>query len=141
MLQSCSSGELSRERLPPHILVLPNANTSVNIYSQKQNSRESRVCLEFKLQCHSRTLFSPARSSINVKKKRYGGVLPWILRSLESDNGFEKTLSSACENLNPKEQSNCERVIRVFEFFKSLKDFEPKVITGALGGSRVGFDD
>ncbi|KAK8564060.1 hypothetical protein V6N13_005729 [Hibiscus sabdariffa] len=166
MLQSCSYRELSRESFPPHILVLPSKlprlhfpcvarpfygfnhthrrfsknpnflgqglSTSVNIYSQKLNSRESRVSL----QCHSKTLFSPARSSpSNAKKKKYGGVLPSILRSLESDNDLEKTLSSACENLNPKEQtvilkaqSNCERVIRVFEFFKSLKDYVPNVI-------------
>ncbi|XVF01928.1 hypothetical protein REPUB_Repub04eG0132100 [Reevesia pubescens] len=47
----------------------------------------------------------------------------------------EKTLCSSCENLSPKEQtvilkeqSNCERLIRVFEFFKSLKDYVPNVI-------------
>ncbi|XWS68598.1 hypothetical protein CRYUN_Cryun04dG0104200 [Craigia yunnanensis] len=111
-------------------------SASVNLYTQKQNLRGCTVSLGFKLQCHSKTLFLPARSSSsNGKKKRYGGVLPSILRSLESDKDVEKTLSSACENLSPKEQtvilkeqSNCERVIRVFEFFKSLKDHVPNVI-------------
>lgn len=107
----------------------------VNSNTQKHNSRGSSISLGFKLHCHSKTLFMPARSSGNAKKKRYGGVLPSILRSLESDRDIGKTLSSACENLSPKEQtvilkeqSNCDRLIRVFEFFKSLKDYVPNVI-------------
>ncbi|KAA3463658.1 pentatricopeptide repeat-containing protein [Gossypium australe] len=117
-------------------LLEPGLRTSVNFYSQMLNSRGCRFHLEFKLHCHSKTLFLPARSSSsNVKKKRYGGVLPSILRSLDSDKDLDKTLASVCENLSPKEQTvvlkeqrNCERLIRVFEFFKSLKDYVPNVI-------------
>ncbi|CAK7349894.1 unnamed protein product [Dovyalis caffra] len=108
------------------------------VYSQtqKQRSKESRVSLGFKLQCHSKSLNLPTKGfSVNGKKKKYGGILPSILRSLESNNDVEKTLYSFCENLSPKEQTvvlkeqrNWERVVRVFEFFKSQKDYVPNVI-------------
>ncbi|KAG5233432.1 pentatricopeptide repeat-containing protein [Salix suchowensis] len=104
--------------------------------TQKQSSKESKVILGFKLQCHSKTLTLPTKVfSVNGKKKKYGGVLPSILRSLESNNDVEKTLYSYCENLSPKEQTvvlkeqrNWERVVRVFEFFKSQKNYVPNVI-------------
>jgi len=104
--------------------------------TQKQSSKESKVFLGFKLQCHSKNLTLPTKGfSVNGKKKKYGGVLPSILRSLESNTDVEKTLYSFCENLSPKEQTvvlkeqrNWERVVRVFEFFKSQKDYVPNVI-------------
>ncbi|OMO88989.1 hypothetical protein CCACVL1_08074 [Corchorus capsularis] len=112
------------------------SSTSLNSYNRKQNSRGFRVSVGFKLQCHSTTLFLPTKCSISdARKKKYGGALPSILRSLESDKDLEKTLSSACENLSPKEQTvilkeqrNCDRVVRVFEFFKSLEEYVPNVI-------------
>ncbi|XVF44437.1 hypothetical protein PTKIN_Ptkin02bG0120000 [Pterospermum kingtungense] len=159
MLQSYSSRELRHESFQHHIFVSPsklphlhfpciarnfyndrNLNTNHDFFklglcASVNLNTQSRVSLGFKLQCNSKTLFLPARSSSNAKKKRYGGVLPSILRSLESNRDIDKTLCSACENLSPKEQtvilkeqSNCERVMRVFEFFKSLKDYVPNVI-------------
>ncbi|KAK6282020.1 hypothetical protein POUND7_015845 [Theobroma cacao] len=112
------------------------SSASVHSCAQKQHSRGFGFSTGFKLQCLSKTLFSPTKSSSsNVKKKRYKGILPSILRALECDTDVEKTLSSVCENLSPKEQtvilkeqSNCERVTRVFGFFKSLKDYVPNVI-------------
>ncbi|EEF44489.1 pentatricopeptide repeat-containing protein At1g73710 [Ricinus communis] len=103
---------------------------------QRTPQEKNRVSLGFKLHCHSKTLTLPTRnSSFNGKKKRYGGVLPSILRSLNSDNDIEKTLNSFGDNLNPKEQTvilkeqrNWERMVRVFEFFKSRKDYVPNVI-------------
>lgn len=111
-------------------------------YPHKQNLKGRRVSLGFKLQCHSKSLASHTKSSsdtkstsLSGKKKRYGGVLPSILRSLESDNDIEKTLTSFCESLNPKEQTvilkeqrNLERLVRVFEFFKLQKNYVPNVI-------------
>ncbi|KAJ9171000.1 hypothetical protein P3X46_019055 [Hevea brasiliensis] len=105
-------------------------------FPQKHNLKGYRVSLGFKLQCHSKTLTLPTKSSsVNGKKKRYGGVLPSILRSFESENDIEKTLNSFCESLSPKEQTvilkeqrNWGRVVRVFEFFKSQKDYVPNAI-------------
>lgn len=96
----------------------------------------ARVFLRFKLRCHSRTVLPTRPSSVNGRKKKFGGVLPSILRSLESDNDVDNTLISLCENLSPKEQtvvlkelnSSFKRLIRVWEFFKSQKDYLPNVI-------------
>ncbi|XP_062009601.1 pentatricopeptide repeat-containing protein At1g73710 [Rosa rugosa] len=103
---------------------------------QKQGSRGSRVYVGFKLQCHSKALVLPTKVSlVNGKKKRYGGVLPSILRSLESENDVEKALKSFGESLSAKEQTvilkeqrSWERVLRVFEWFKSQKEYVPNVI-------------
>ena len=108
----------------------------VNSHSHKQSLKGPRVSLGFKLQCHSRTLALPTKnSSINGRKKRYGGVLPSILRSLDKEDDVEKTLNSFCGNLSPKEQTvilkeqgGWERVVRVFEWFKSQKDYVSNVI-------------
>lgn len=107
-----------------------------DLHTQKQNPRGRRFSLGFKLQCNTNSLTLPTKnSSYNGRRKKYGGVLPSILRSLESNNDIEKTLKSFCDCLNPKEQtvvlkeqSGWDRVIRVFEFFKSQKDYVPNVI-------------
>ncbi|XP_015880783.3 pentatricopeptide repeat-containing protein At1g73710 [Ziziphus jujuba] len=109
----------------------------VNPHAHKQHtSTWPRVFIGFKLHCHSKSLVLPTKvSSVNGKKKRYGGVLPRVLRSLESENDIEKALSSFAENLSPKEQTivlkeqrSWDRVIRVFEWFKSQKEYVPNVI-------------
>ncbi|KAF5745987.1 pentatricopeptide repeat-containing protein [Tripterygium wilfordii] len=108
---------------------------SSHVY-KKNSVKGTRVSVGFKLQCHSKTLTLPTRSSsINGKKKRYGGVLPSILKSLESGDDIDDALNSFCENLSPKEQTvilkeqrGWDRVIRVFQFFKSQKDYVPNVI-------------
>ncbi|KAL5864959.1 hypothetical protein ACOSQ3_002473 [Xanthoceras sorbifolium] len=106
-------------------------------HAQKQNPRGPRVSPGFELHCSSKASILPATScSVNGRRKKYGGILPSILRSLRSNDDIEKTLNSFCENLNPKEQTvilkeqSCswERVIRVFEFFKSRKEYVPNVI-------------
>ncbi|KAH0984476.1 hypothetical protein GBA52_011653 [Prunus armeniaca] len=121
----------------PYALSTPqNINHVVTSRAQKQNSRGPRAFVGFKLQCDSETLVLPTKgSSINGKKKAYGGVLPSILRSLQSENDVEKTLNSCGENLNPKEQTvilkeqkRWERVVRVFDWFKSQKEYVPNVI-------------
>ncbi|XP_018501921.2 pentatricopeptide repeat-containing protein At1g73710-like [Pyrus x bretschneideri] len=114
----------------------PNFEKIVNSRAQKQNLRGSRVFVGFKIQCHSKSSVLPTKvSSINGKKKGYGGVLSTILRCIESENDVEKTLNSLGENLNPKEQTvilkeqkSWERVLRVFEWFKAQKEYVPNVI-------------
>ncbi|CAN6571726.1 unnamed protein product [Malus baccata var. baccata] len=114
----------------------PNFEKIVNSQAQKQNLRGSRVFVGFKIQCHSKSSVFPTKvSSINGKKKGFGGVLPSILRSIESENDVEKTLNSLGGILNLKEQTvilkeqkNWERVLRVFEWFKAQKDYVPNVI-------------
>lgn len=110
-------------------------NKTVNSHTQKQNFRAPRVSPGFKLQCHSRTLTVPTKNTANGKKKRYGGVLPSILRSLESEEDIEKALNLYYGKLNPKEQtvilkeqSSWDRVLRVFEWMKSQKEYNPNVI-------------
>lgn len=109
----------------------------VNPHAHKQQTWTwPRVFAGFKLHCHSKPLVLPTKvSSANGKKKKYGGVLPRVLRSMESENDVEKALSSFGENLSPKEQTivlkeqrSWERVIRVFEWFKSQKEYVPNVI-------------
>ncbi|KAM6549190.1 hypothetical protein CsatB_020866 [Cannabis sativa] len=124
----------------PNALSVDHQNVEfiVTSHTQKGKSRGPSVFVGFKLHCHSKTLTFPTKlSSVNgkKKKKRYGGVLPFILRSLESNNDIEKTLSEYCDNLSPKEQTvvlkeqrSWERVIRVFEWFKSQREYEPNVI-------------
>ncbi|KAJ7969271.1 Pentatricopeptide repeat-containing protein [Quillaja saponaria] len=97
-----------------------------------QNTGWPRPCLR----CHSRTqVLLTNRTAISGKKMRYGGILPKILRSLESGVEIEKTLNSLGENLSPKEQTvilkeqgSWKRVLRVFEWFKSQKEYVPNVI-------------
>ncbi|CAI9092763.1 OLC1v1028092C2 [Oldenlandia corymbosa var. corymbosa] len=90
----------------------------------------------FKLQCSSKTLPFPTRCVANGRKpKRYGGILPPILKSLESETDVEKVLESNHGKLNPKEltvilkeQRSWEKVLRVFDWMKSQKDYVPNVI-------------
>ncbi|KAG7020930.1 Pentatricopeptide repeat-containing protein, partial [Cucurbita argyrosperma subsp. argyrosperma] len=107
-----------------------------NLNSQKQIIRDLKVSPRFKLQCFSKTVFTPSkRLSTNGKKKSYGGVLPSILRSLKSSSDIGSILNSLCQNLSPKEQTvilkeqrQWERVLQVFQWFKSQKDYVPNVI-------------
>lgn len=105
--------------------------------SQKLRPSGSRVFLGFKVSCFSQTLVSPPRSlnSINGKKKSYGGNLPTILRSLETEEDVGKALSPYARELGPKEltvvlkeQGRWERVVRVFGWMKSLENYAPNVI-------------
>ncbi|KAI4306369.1 hypothetical protein L6164_029651 [Bauhinia variegata] len=88
------------------------------------------------LHCYSRMQsLSANSSSVKKGKNKYGGVLPSILRSLELGDDIERTLNSFCGNLSPKEQTvilkeqrSWERVIQVFEWFKSQKEYVPNVI-------------
>lgn len=129
---SYSGISLSSSSLPSNFVI-----TNVFSKSQSPNITWFRSCLSF----HSKIQASPTPlSSITVrknnKKKKYGGLLPSILRSLELGDEIEKTLDSFGENnLNPKEQTivlkeqrSWERVLRVFEWFKSQRDYVPNVI-------------
>ncbi|MED6147711.1 hypothetical protein PIB30_046324, partial [Stylosanthes scabra] len=98
-----------------------------------------------RIHCLSKTLSLPTNSpssssssSLNgrrTKKKGYGGNLPLILKSLEYSVDVEATLDSFSENLSPKEitvilreQGRWERVLKVFEWFKSQEGYVPNVI-------------
>lgn len=108
----------------------------VDSNAQRQSSRGRGVFEGFKLHCHSKSVVLPPRvSSANSKKKKYGGVLPSILRSLKSESDVEKVLNSFGETLSPKEQTvilkeqrSWEKAVRVFEWFKSQKEYVPNVI-------------
>lgn len=102
------------------------------------NTRWHSLCP--RLHCHSKTLSLPTNSSSSIKgsrkkNKKYGGVLPSILRSLELADDVENALDSFFENLGPKEitiilreQRTWERVVQVFEWFKSQEEYVPNVI-------------
>lgn len=105
--------------------------------AHKQNPRSPGASVGFNLHCSSKASILPAKNnSTNDRKKKYGGVLPPILRALQSSDDIEKSLNLLCENLSPKEQTvilkdqsrSWERVIRVFEFFKMRKEYVPNVI-------------
>ncbi|CAA3007091.1 pentatricopeptide repeat-containing protein At1g73710 [Olea europaea var. sylvestris] len=88
-----------------------------------------------KLHSFSSNLTLPKKTSIDGKKKKYGGILPSILRSLASENDIEKTLDLYYGKLTPKEQTvilkeqkSWEKVLRIFEWFKSQKEYVPNVI-------------
>ncbi|KAL7002978.1 hypothetical protein U1Q18_004138 [Sarracenia purpurea var. burkii] len=106
-----------------------------NSHAHEQNFCGAGVSPGFKLQCHSRKLVLPTKTTSNGKKKRYGGILPSILRSLESEDDIEKALKLYYGKLSPKEQTvilkeqrSWEKVVRVFDWMKSQKDYLPNVI-------------
>ncbi|GJW16736.1 pentatricopeptide repeat-containing protein [Tanacetum coccineum] len=83
---------------------------------------------------------SVSNYSFNDKKrknnsKKYGGLLPSILKSLDTEEDVEKTLNLYYGKLNPKEQTvilkeqrSWEKVVRVFEWMKSQPEYLPNVI-------------
>ncbi|KAL2536785.1 Pentatricopeptide repeat-containing protein [Forsythia ovata] len=71
---------------------------------------------------------SSLKTKNSIKKKKYGGILPSILRSLVAENNVEKTLNLYYCKLTPKEQNSWEEVLRIFEWFKSQKEYAPNVI-------------
>ncbi|XP_031100669.1 pentatricopeptide repeat-containing protein At1g73710 isoform X3 [Ipomoea triloba] len=94
-----------------------------------------RVYAGFKLQCCSKTVSFPSKSVINGKRKGSEGVLPSILRTLATENEVEKTLDLYYGKLSDKEftvilkeQSSWEKVVRVFQWMKSRKEYVPNVI-------------
>lgn len=108
-----------------------------NYKNPRQTSTGSRFSLGFKLQCVSNTLVSPSKTSksVNGRKKRYGGTLPSVLRSLDSEEDVEKALNLYVAKLSPKEltvilkeQKSWERVVRIFDWMRSQKDYVPNVI-------------
>ncbi|XP_071702591.1 pentatricopeptide repeat-containing protein At1g73710 [Rutidosis leptorrhynchoides] len=106
----------------------------------------------FKLQANSQkkylvpTRISTIRNSVSnytynynsnntSNKKKFGGILPSILKSLDSEDDVDKTLDLYYGKLNPKEQTvilkeqrNWEKVVRVFDWMKSQPDYLPNVI-------------
>ncbi|XP_047317550.1 pentatricopeptide repeat-containing protein At1g73710 [Impatiens glandulifera] len=98
--------------------------------------KRTKVYSGINLHCSSRTLPLPTKTFINGKRnKRYGGILPSVLRSLESEENIEKALNLYHGKLSPKEQTviikeqrNWERVVKVFHWIKSQEDYIPNVI-------------
>ncbi|KAL2938038.1 hypothetical protein RDABS01_021487 [Bienertia sinuspersici] len=103
----------------------------------RKSSTESRASLGFKLQCVSNAVVLPSKTSVfaHGRKKKYGGSLPSVLRSLDSEEAVEKTLNFYVGRLSAKEQTvilkeqrSWERVVRIFEWMKSQNDYVPNVI-------------
>lgn len=102
------------------------------------SSRVSFRLLQLNCSSSSPSSVSPARCSKpnpSSRKRKYGGVIPSILRSLDSSTDIETTLASLCLNLSPKEQTvllkeqtRWDRVLRVFRFFQSHQSYVPNVI-------------
>ncbi|KAK6142527.1 hypothetical protein DH2020_022875 [Rehmannia glutinosa] len=117
-------------------LALNNFHKNAKIrHGQKESPSKDGVFLGFRLQCHSKIIASPNKNVNKGKKKKYGGILPSVLRALESEKDLERTLELYHGKLNPKEQtvilkeqSKWDKVLRVFEWFKSQKDYVPNVI-------------
>ncbi|XP_023766014.1 pentatricopeptide repeat-containing protein At1g73710 isoform X1 [Lactuca sativa] len=165
MLQTCSYREVSRENLHrPYNLQAVSSTCklqtfnpwfnliSVQRFYGKPDKFPNRVYLgfNFKLQIRSKTECSTTSTVSTIRntvgnyssnhkknKKRYGGLLPSILKSLDSDSedDVDKTLNLYYGKLNPKEQTvilkeqrSWERVIRVFEWMKSQPEYSPNVI-------------
>ncbi|KAM0054873.1 putative tetratricopeptide-like helical domain superfamily, pentacotripeptide-repeat region of PRORP [Helianthus debilis subsp. tardiflorus] len=162
MLQICSYREITQENLHKTHTFLgvsstrklqtlhPSSNsTFIQRFHVKPHKFPNRVYLGFnsKLQIRPQTDYSPTKSTNNLingvssnkynkkNKKRYGGILPSILKSLNTEEDVEKTLNLYYGTLNPKEQTvilkeqrNWERVVRVFEWMKSQPDYSPNVI-------------
>lgn len=111
---------------PPIVTKDQTHNLILNLSTKDNSSSETRVSQGFK----------PSKTNLdNGKKKRYGGVLPSILKSLNSTGDLKKTLNLYCGNLNPKEQTvilkeqkSWERVVRVFDWIKSQDDYVYNVI-------------
>ncbi|KZV31128.1 pentatricopeptide repeat-containing protein [Dorcoceras hygrometricum] len=90
----------------------------------------------FKLLGHSKISDLPKKNMHKGKNnKKYGGILPSILRSLEAGSDVESTLDLYYGKLSPKEQTvilkeqrRWDKVLRVFEWFKTQKDYVPNVI-------------
>ncbi|KAL3509455.1 hypothetical protein ACH5RR_028856 [Cinchona calisaya] len=122
-----SSNSQTNQTLFRTVKIIPQA--------QKKKFEENGVLVGFKLQCCSKTVTLGSRSVVNGKKKRYGGILPSVLRTLDSENDVEKVLELHYGKLNPKEltvilkaQGSWSKVLRVFEWMKSQKDYVPNVI-------------
>nr|XP_043608855.1 pentatricopeptide repeat-containing protein At1g73710 [Erigeron canadensis] len=154
MLQICSYREVSRENMHSQQAFLsPCKLQTLNLISVPgfYDKFPTRVFLGFnsKLQIpskidtllHTRINTSVRYSVSNSydnnkkKKKRYGGVLPSILKSLDSEDDIDKSLSLYYGKLSPKEQTvilkelrNWEKVVGVFEWIKSHPDYVPNVI-------------
>ncbi|KAI3728757.1 hypothetical protein L6452_17399 [Arctium lappa] len=160
MLQICSYREVSRENMrssqnlqavssPCKLRTLPPSFNLISVqgFYVKPDKIPNRVYVgfNFKLQVHSKTEYLPTQTIRNTlsnysandkkNKKRYGGLLPSILKSLDSEDDVDKTLNLYYGKLNPKEQTvilkeqrNWERVIRVFEWMKSQPEYLPNVI-------------
>ncbi|XP_051133360.1 pentatricopeptide repeat-containing protein At1g73710 [Andrographis paniculata] len=89
----------------------------------------------FKLQSNSTSVANTGKTMNRGKSKKYGGILPSVLRDLESEQDIENTLDMYYGNLNPKEQTvilkeqrRWEKVVRIFDWFKSQRDYNPNVI-------------
>ncbi|KAF8413956.1 hypothetical protein HHK36_001953 [Tetracentron sinense] len=119
----------------PSIFEEQNFENIVNTCAGKQNPREIRVSLGFKLNCQTRPSLTRSKAPVKGKRKSYGGSLPSILRSLETENDIDKTLNLWVGKLNAKEQTvilkeqrDWGRVLHVFRWMKSQKEYLPNVI-------------
>ncbi|KAK4420480.1 Pentatricopeptide repeat-containing protein [Sesamum alatum] len=104
-------------------------------HAQKKIPSKDGFFVGFKVVCHSKILALPSKNVNKGKKKKYGGILPSVLRALEAEKDVEKALDLYHGKLSPKEQtvilkeqSKWEKVVRVFEWFKSQKDYVANVI-------------
>ncbi|KAF3777798.1 Pentatricopeptide repeat-containing protein [Nymphaea thermarum] len=96
--------------------------------------RKSCVLQGFRLCCHTRTQFSE-RGVSKARKKKYGGCIPSVLRSLEVDSDVSNALRPWVGKLSPKEQTvvlkeqrDWNTALLVFRWFKSQEDYVANVI-------------
>ncbi|OVA13190.1 Pentatricopeptide repeat [Macleaya cordata] len=124
----------SLHSVPPDSENKDNFSKSLIPYAGNQSPRSGNKVIELK--CHATTVLPPRRTfNNNGKKQKYGGSLPSILHALETEDDMEKTLNSWVGKLSPKEQTvilkeqrNWGRVLSVFRWMKSQKDYIPNVI-------------
>lgn len=118
--------------------LIPQSNfISVQKFHLKVHKFRTRVYLGFNFNLQIRSKFNVFNHNSNQRKhkKKYGGVLPSILRSLDTEDDVDKTLGLYLGKLNPKEQTvilkeqrDWERVVKVFDWMKSQDDYLPNVI-------------
>ncbi|XP_043689483.1 pentatricopeptide repeat-containing protein At1g73710 [Telopea speciosissima] len=135
----CQSTRDRHSKFAP--LILPafgteqNLHTPVRTWLRRPNPRGTKISVGFKLHCHTRPVVSATKSPKKTRKKADDGPLHSILSALKTKGDISEILNSWIGKLSPKEQTvilreqrDWERVLLVFRWMKSQKDYVPNVI-------------